>query len=112
VVATLLQVGWALVVLWSGTFEKIVVYSSVGLALLTLLTISSIYVLRWRQPDQPRPFRTPGYPVVPAVFLTVTAALTGAAFYQQPRESLLALGSILLGVPFFHVWKWKRRAGA
>jgi APA family basic amino acid/polyamine antiporter len=104
-IATVLQSSWALVLLWSGSFEKIVVYSSVGLALLTMLTISSVYVLRWRHPDWPRPFRTPGYPVVPAVFLTMTAALTAAAFSERPWESLGALGTILLGVPFYYIWK-------
>jgi APA family basic amino acid/polyamine antiporter len=104
-VATLLQSGWALVLLWSGSFESIVLYASVGLALFTMLTISSVYVLRWRHPEWHRPFRTPGYPVVPAIFLVATAALTAAAFLQRPRESGLALLSILAGVPYFYAWK-------
>jgi APA family basic amino acid/polyamine antiporter len=103
--ATVLQAAWALVLLWTGSFESIVLYASVGLALFSMLTISAVYVLRWRHPDWPRPFRTPGYPVVPAVFLVATAALTAAAFYQRPRESGLSLASILLGVPFFYAWK-------
>jgi APA family basic amino acid/polyamine antiporter len=104
-----LQVLWALVLLWTGSFESIVLYASVGLAIFSMLTISAVYVLRRRHPDWPRPFRTPGYPVVPALFLAATAALTVAAFVQRPRESSLALGSILLGVPFFYAWKsWSR----
>lgn len=105
-VATSLQAGWALVLLWTGSFESIVLYSSVGLAIFAILSISSVYVLRWRHPGWPRPFRTPGYPLVPAVFLAVTSALTVAAFLERPEESSLALASILLGVPFFFVWKW------
>jgi len=108
-VATVLQAGWALLLLWSGSFESVVLYASVGLAIFSMLSISSVFVLRWRHPDWPRPFRTPGYPVVPAVFLLATAALTVAAFYERPRESGLSLASILLGVPFFHAWKrWSR----
>jgi basic amino acid/polyamine antiporter, APA family len=106
--ATILQVSWALVLLWSGSFDSIVLYASVGLALFSMLTISSVYVLRWRHPEWPRPFRTPGYPVVPAVFLLATGALTLGAFLQRPKESSLALGSILLGVPFFYAWRWLR----
>ncbi len=71
-VATALQVAWALVLLWTGSFESIVIYASVGLALFSMLTVSSIYVLRRTRPDLPRPFRTPGYPLVPAVFLAAT----------------------------------------
>src|SRR5262249_35018710 len=58
-VATVLQVGWAIVLLWSGQFESIVLYSGVGLALFSMLTVSAIYVLRRDRPDLPRPFLTP-----------------------------------------------------
>jgi APA family basic amino acid/polyamine antiporter len=107
--ATMLQVAWALVLLWTGSFESIVLYASVGLALFSMLTISSVYVLRWRAPDKPRPFRTPGYPVTPAVFLVATGCLTLAVFSQRPRESSLALLSILAGVPFFYFWRTERK---
>ncbi len=66
-VATALQIGVALVLLWTGSFESIIVYAGVGLSIFSMLAMSSIYVLRWRRPDLPRPFRTPGYPVTPAV---------------------------------------------
>jgi APA family basic amino acid/polyamine antiporter len=104
-IATWVQVAWSLLLLWlwGGSFESILLYSSVGLAMFSMLTVASVYVLRWRRPDLPRPFRTPGYPVVPAVYLSITALLTGAAFTQRPLESALALGSILLGVPVYYV---------
>jgi APA family basic amino acid/polyamine antiporter len=104
-VATLLQVVWALVLLWTGSFESIVLYASVGLALFSMLTISSVYVLRLRHPEWVRPFRTPGYPLTPAIFLLATACLTAAVFSQRPVESLASLGSILVGVPFFYLWR-------
>ncbi len=69
-----------------------------------MLTVSSIYVLRWTRPDLPRPFRTPGYPVVPAIFLTVTAILTVAAFVERPRVSIYSLLSILAGIPVYYFW--------
>jgi APA family basic amino acid/polyamine antiporter len=102
-VATAIQVAWALVLLWSGSFESIVIYASVGLALFSMLTVSAVYVLRARRPDLPRPFRTPGYPLTPAVFLVVTAMLTAAAFAERPRVSFYALASILAGVPVYYV---------
>ena len=69
VIATVLQVAWSLVLLWTGSFDLLLTYSSVGLALFSMLTVSSVYALRWRRPDLPRPFSTPGYPVTPAIFL-------------------------------------------
>ena len=97
--------AWALVLLWTGSFESIVLYASVGLALFSMLTISAVYVLRWRHPDWPRPFRTPGYPVVPAVFLVVTAALTVAAFLQRPGSRACRWRASCSGVPFYYAWK-------
>jgi len=102
-VATLLQVAWALVLLWTGSFESIVIYAGVGLALFSMLAVSSIYVLRITRPDLPRPFRTPGYPIVPAIFLTATTALSIAAFYERPWVSLYSLLSILAGVPVYYL---------
>jgi APA family basic amino acid/polyamine antiporter len=108
-VATAFQIGVALVLLWTGSFESIVVYASVGLSLFSMLAMSSIYVLRWRRPDLDRPFRTPGYPVTPAVYLIVTGLLTGAAFYARPWVSLCALLSILAGVPVYEFWQGQVR---
>ena len=61
-IATALQVAWSLVLLWTASFERILLYSGVGLAIFSMLTVSAVYVLRRRRPDLPRPFRTPGYP--------------------------------------------------
>ena len=71
--------------------------------------MSSIYVLRWKRPEMNRPFRTPGYPATPAVFLVVTALLTLATAREHPRVSLYAVISILAGVPIYYGWKRHRR---
>ena len=109
-IATALQVAWALILLWSGSFESIVIYASVGLALFSMLTVSSVYLLRRKRPDLARPFRTPGYPVTPAVFLLVTSVLTAAAFIERPMVSAFSLLSILAGVPVYYLGS-SRRAG-
>ncbi len=104
-VATALQIAVALVLLWTGSFESIIVFAGVGLSIFSILAMSSIYVLRVTQPDLPRPFRTPGYPFTPAVYLLLTALLTAATFYERPRVSALALISILAGVPIYYAWR-------
>ncbi len=98
-VATAFQVAWASVLLWASPFEDIVVYAGVGLALFSMLSVASVFVLRRTRPDLPRPFRVPGYPVVPAIFLIVTSGLTIAGFVERPWVSLFSLLSILAGLP-------------
>jgi APA family basic amino acid/polyamine antiporter len=105
VVATWLQVAWSLLLLWTGSFESLLEYSSVGLALISMLTVSTVYVLRWKRPKLDRPFRVPGYPLVPAVYLLFTGLLTAAAFWRKPVESSLAIASILVGVPVYLLWR-------
>jgi APA family basic amino acid/polyamine antiporter len=104
--ATVFQVGITLALLWTGSFESIVVYASVGLSIFSILSMSSIFILRWRRPELHRPFRTPGYPLTPAIYLLLTSMLTMAAFALRPRVSAAALGSILIGVPVYYLWRW------
>jgi APA family basic amino acid/polyamine antiporter len=103
-VATALQVAWSLVLLWTASFERILLYSVVGLAIFSMLTVAAVYVLRRRRPDLPRPFRTPGYPLVPAVYLAGTGLLTAAVFYERPVVSTISLLSIAAGVPVYYLW--------
>jgi APA family basic amino acid/polyamine antiporter len=102
--ATVLQVAWSLALLWSAKLDQIMVYSSVGLALFSMLTVGAVFVLRVRRPDLPRPFRTPGYPAVPALYLLGTALFIAAVFHDRPHEAIYSLVSILAGVPVYYLW--------
>ena len=89
--------------LWTASFEHILLYSGVGLALFSMLTVSAVFVLRGCI-DLPRPFRTPGYPIVPAVYLMVSGLLTAAVFYERTTVACYSLVSILAGVPVYFLW--------
>jgi APA family basic amino acid/polyamine antiporter len=102
--AILAQSAWALVVLFLTDFDGLYQYTSFGLAVFSMLAVGAVYVLRRRQPDLPRPFRVPGYPFVPLLFLAVTAFSAVYAFRQWPGPSAWSLGSILLGIPVYGVW--------
>jgi basic amino acid/polyamine antiporter, APA family len=102
-IATAMQIAWSLVLLWTASFERILLYSGVGLAIFSMLTVSAVYVLRRRRPDLPRPFRTPGYPFVPAIYLVGTGLLTAAVFYERPVISSISLLSIAAGVPVYYL---------
>lgn len=106
VAATALQVLCTLTLLWTGSFDSLVIYASVGLAIFSMLTISAIYVLRVKRPDLPRPFKTPGYPVTPAIYLVLTAILTAAAFSERFWVSTYSLLSIIAGIPIYYLWQW------
>ena len=102
--AVLAQAGWASVLAISGTFDTLtdsVVFAS---CLFYALSAAAVIVFRMREPDLPRPFRTWGYPFTPIVFVLVSAALLASALYATPKQALLGVGVIALGVPFYFYW--------
>jgi APA family basic amino acid/polyamine antiporter len=107
--AMLLQSMCAIIILFVTDFQNLYKYASVGLSLFALLFVGAVYVLRWRRPDMKRPFRVPGYPVVPAIFLSVILFTAVFAFIQWPKPSVFSLGSILLGIPVYYIWSLVRR---
>jgi len=111
VYAMLAQSMCAIIILFVTDFQNLYKYASVGLSIFALLFIAAVYVLRWRRPDMERPFRVPGYPVVPAIFMAVILFMTVFAFMQWRKPSVYSLGSILAGIPVYYVWSLVRRRG-
>lgn len=109
VVAMIAQSACAILILFLTDFKNLYRYAAVGLSLFALLFIAAVYVLRVKQPDLSRPFRVPGYPVVPAVFMIVILFMTIFAFRQWPGPSRLSLCSILAGIPVFYFWSAIRK---
>jgi APA family basic amino acid/polyamine antiporter len=109
VYAMLAQSTCAIAILFGmKNFRDLYQYASVGLSLFALLFVGAVYVLRWRRPDMERPFRVPGYPVVPAIFIGVIIFMAVFAFMQWRKPSIYSLGSILLGIPVYYIWSFVR----
>jgi APA family basic amino acid/polyamine antiporter len=102
--AMVLQSLCAIVILFVTPFNELYQYASVGLALFALLFVGAVYVLRFRRPDLERPFRVPGYPVVPAIFMASIIFVAVFAFREWTKPSLCSLGSIFLGIPVYYIW--------
>jgi len=111
VYAMIAQSVCAIIILFVTDFQNLYKYASVGLSIFAMLFIAAVYVLRWRRPDMERPFRVPGYPVVPAIFMAVILFMTVFAFIQWWKPSMYSFGSILAGVPVYYVWLLVRRRG-
>ncbi len=105
-----LQSIWISVLLFLGTFEQLVVYSGVALALFSALAVGSVIVLRVREPDLDRPYRVAAYPWVPLAYIAASLLIAGYATLERPVESLLSVATVLAGVPFYFLWS-RRQAG-
>jgi amino acid transporter len=87
-------------------------YVIFGANVFYMLAIASVFVLRIRQPDLPRPYRTWGYPFTPILYVLAALLLLGnmIADRQSQIQSLAGIGIILLGVPAYWVFRAAGRA--
>jgi APA family basic amino acid/polyamine antiporter len=83
-----------------GTFEEIIAYFIFVTVIFIALTVAGVYVLRRRAPGE-LPYRTPGYPVTPAVFLALTAVLLMLLAVNNPVQAGLGVGIVALGWPVY-----------
>lgn len=74
------------------------------------LAVLGVYRLRARRPDAPRPYRTLGYPLTPAIFLLASALMVGNAFYTEPADTGVTFAIIGVGIPVYFAWRAFRKA--
>ena len=102
--------AWAaLLTLW-GSFEQLLTYVVFASWLFAALAAASVFVLRRRHPEAPRPFRVPGYPLTPAVFILAAVAIVANTVVARPVQAFAGIGIVLLGTPAYLFWR--RRAAA
>ena len=103
-VAIALSATLGVVFVLLGTFEQLADTFVTAIVPFYALAVASIFVLR-RRPDYKPPFRVPGYPVVPAVFIVATILLLGNAIIDPSSRvaTLGVLGVILIGIPVFRL---------
>jgi basic amino acid/polyamine antiporter, APA family len=105
--AILVQSAWASLLILTGTFEQLVIFSGFILSTFTALTIGSVMVLRRRRPDLARPYRGPLYPVLPATVILVLLIVVAESAIQRPIESVVGIAIVLSAIPFYFLWKTK-----
>lgn len=99
--AVLVQSGLALVFVITATFDQVLVFAGFTLALNSLFAVLGLFVLRWRQPDLPRPFRVPLFPIVPLIYLTLTIWTLAYVALERPQEVAVSAALIGTGVVIY-----------
>ena len=107
--ALIAQGIWASALALSGSYDLLTDYVIFASWILYALAIASVFVFRRRLPDAPRPYRTWGYPVVPILFLVVTAWLLINTLWTGPLQAFTGIGLMAAGVPFYFYWSRKAR---
>ena len=104
-----LLVASALLLL-GGNFRQLFSLAIFAEWLFYMITSSTIFVFRRREPDAARPYRVWGYPVVPVLFVLASSILLYYTFTDNLVNSIFGLLVILAGIPIFF-WFSRQRFG-
>ncbi len=98
---------WAALLAGTGTFEQLLTYVVFTGWIFYALGAASIFLYRRRSPNAQRPFRVPGYPVTPILFVLAAAAIVVNAVFTQTGRALIGIAGVLTGAPAFLIWRWR-----
>lgn len=108
--AIILQTVWGIVlILFWGTFEELISYVVFTDWIFFGLAGASVFILRRKKPDAPRPYRTLGYPFTPLLFVGGSAWFVISTMIEKPAQAGVGLLFLALGVPVYYYWKRKAR---
>jgi APA family basic amino acid/polyamine antiporter len=93
----------------SGKFRELFSLAIFSEWLFYMIAASTVFVFRRRDPDAVRPYKTWGYPVVPAVFVAASAVLLYYSFFDNLRMSLGGVAVIAAGVPVYVYFARRKR---
>jgi APA family basic amino acid/polyamine antiporter len=99
--AIYMQSALAVIFILTSTFESILVFAGFTLALNSFATVLAVFVLRARQPELPRPYRTFLYPIPPLIYLALTGWTLWFVLDTRPTEGLFGLGLIASGLVIY-----------
>jgi APA family basic amino acid/polyamine antiporter len=107
----LVQACWAVVLCISGSYSQLLDYIIFAVLVFYILTIVGLFVLRFKRPDAPRPYRALGYPVLPALYIALAAWICIVLLRYKPQYTWPGLVLVLLGIPVYLFWSKKTSAG-
>jgi APA family basic amino acid/polyamine antiporter len=96
---------WAALLTLSGRYDQLYTYVIFGMVLSYTLTVIGLFVLRWKRPDVPRPYRCTGYPWLPGFYVLVGMGWTLNTVLTRPTEAFWGATIVLIGIPGYLYWK-------
>lgn len=99
------QAIWACILVFSGSFDTLTDLLIITAFIFFGLIVFGVIYFRVKHKDMPRPFKTPGYPFVPILFILFCIALLCISFIESPGKSIIGISLIFSGLPFYYYWK-------
>jgi APA family basic amino acid/polyamine antiporter len=111
-IAVLACGAWSALLVCLASFQQLFTYVIFTGWIFYGLAAASIFQYRRRMPDAERPYRVPGYPWTPALFVLAAAALVLNTIISGPRGAAEGLGIVLIGLPAYLIWHTRGKAVA
>jgi basic amino acid/polyamine antiporter, APA family len=99
------QCIWACVLCVSGKYGDLLTYATFASLLFYMLTIYGIFILRKKEPDVERPYKAFGYPIIPIVYIFITALICITLLIYDTKNTGLGLFIVSLGIPIYYIAK-------
>lgn len=109
--AIIAQAIWASLLVLSGSADALTNYTGFAIVLFAGIAVMSLFVLRRREPAAPRPYKTMGYPVAPAIFVVACFLIVVNGIYSRPGPTGAGLLVMAAGIPLY-MWLTRRRRPA
>ncbi len=103
------QCAWACILCVSGRYSDLLTYSTFASLLFYILTIGGLFILRKKEPDAERPYKAFGYPVIPMLYIVITAAICLTLLVYDTRNTGLGLFIVALGIPVYYLFLNKKK---
>ncbi|MFN8254517.1 MAG: amino acid permease [Bacteroidales bacterium] len=97
---------WSCLLCLSGSYSQLLDYVVFAVLIFFVLTITGIFVLRYKKPDAERPVKAFGYPYIPAIYILFTLFLLADLLYTKPEYTGAGLIIVLIGIPIYFVWRY------
>ena len=100
---------WAALLTLSGTYDQLTAYVVFGSWLFYAMSAISVIILRKKMPEVPRPYKAWGYPYATLLFALIAAWFIYNTVVEDPRDALIGIGLLVLGLPFYYYWTQKAK---
>ena len=91
---------------WGNLYSNLLEYVISAALLFYILTVAGVFRLRMKRPDAPRPYRTIGYPVTPALYILAASTILVVLFTYRPATTWPGLLIVMLGIPIYLLIGW------
>jgi APA family basic amino acid/polyamine antiporter len=109
-VSLMVQMVWTCILCISGSYGQLLDYIVFAVLVFYILTIGGLFILRRTHPDADRPYRAIGYPILPAIYIVMALFIDVVLLRYKPQYTWPGLIIVLLGIPVYYLWTWRRSA--